>query len=515
MKRHGQAFSTIMMVVALIVILAILAILLSIYGSFGGSSANAKDTIPLLASRLYFQGSLSEVSDNVAFDSAETITRPDAVGALPIQRSLVIFACAKDNGTICGKKGTPIEISNGTMIISHEKAVESVGACINQTGPSTDQFLVIIGDNHKFVQEYIDAHCRIYIPTPRPTPTTPSAPLPGPGMPSSVPTPYDTPTPAPPLIHKKYLLISVNPVMPDFGNVRVNDYFHWNDPYTLATGFVSDIKEDSHNSVEYSEAARIDTTDFIAKSTGFTFDDNAYAGCVNNHGGPNCADMIDYNAFLEKYNVCDWLNNGSIDEVWVFGGPWMGMYESNQAGTGAFWTNGPVIAGTSCSRILNIFGFNPERGVAEMDETMGHRVEGTMAQIYGGWKTGYSYINTPINSYSGLSTWDNFTLTEKKFPGHSQCGFVHYAPNSNKDYDWANPAPVVSGCDDWMGYPSLTGATQTLTCVDWGCNGYDYAREQKKWWFAHIPHSSGTAPDGKLANWWVYVGDYENADNYR
>ena len=509
MERHGQAFSTVMIVVALIVVVAVLAILLSIMGTLGGSTPTAKDTIPVLANHLYFQGSLSEVSDNVVFDSAQTIIRQDAIGGLPINRSLVIFTCAEENSTICGKKGTPIEIPNGTTVISHEKVVESVGACINQTGPNTNQYIIIIGKNQESVRNYIKDNCKFYIPTPRPAPSIPSAPLPGPA-----PTPSETPTPAPALIHKKYLLISVNPPMPSFGGVRVNDYFNWNDPYELAMGFVSDIYETSNHALLYSEAARIDTTDFMKKSTGFTFDDNAYASCVNNRGGPDCSDMIDYRAFLQEYNVCGWLNNGSIDEVWVFGGPWMGMYEANQAGTGAFDTNGPVITGTSCSRILNIFGFNPERGVAEMDEDMGHRLEGTMTQVYGNWKTGYSGIDSPISSLAGLSTWDKFTLCDKKFSGNAQCGFVHYAPNSDRDYDWTNAAPVTSGCDDWLDYPNLSGTTKTMTCADWGCSSSDPAREHKKWWFLHIPHASGTAPDGKVANWWAYVGDYENANNY-
>jgi hypothetical protein len=36
---------------------------------------------------------------------------------------------------------------------------------------------------------------------------------------------------------------------------------------------------------------------------------------------------------------------GEIDEIWLFGGPYFGFYESRMAGPGAFWCNAPPLPG--------------------------------------------------------------------------------------------------------------------------------------------------------------------------
>jgi hypothetical protein len=80
---------------------------------------------------------------------------------------------------------------------------------------------------------------------------------------------------------------------------------------------------------------------------------------------------------------------------------------------------------------------------------------------------------------------------------------VHFAPNSERDYDWGNPRPVISYCDDWMTFPELPGRARWVDCREWG--GGDM-RLHHLWWLSHLPRVSGET-FGVSNNWWSYVID--------
>ena len=56
-----------------------------------------------------------------------------------------------------------------------------------------------------------------------------------------------------------------------------------------------------------------------------------------------------------------------------------------------------------------------------------------------------------------MNTWERFTLYDMVAPNNAACGNVHFAPNSEHDYDWGNKRVVWSTCDDWLNYPALSG----------------------------------------------------------
>jgi hypothetical protein len=124
-----------------------------------------------------------------------------------------------------------------------------------------------------------------------------------------------------------------------------------------------------------------------------------------------------------------------------------------------------------------------------------------MWHTYGSWNTGSGQI---------LHLWDQFTAAEISNPEQAGCGNVHFAPNSEADYDWGNTRLVYSTCDDWLNnFPDLTGEKKLVDHTEWG--GGDM-RLHHIWWFQHIPHLNGVNPDGKLNNWWKYIIEYFNYD---
>ena len=123
-----------------------------------------------------------------------------------------------------------------------------------------------------------------------------------------------------------------------------------------------------------------------------------------------------------------------------------------------------------------------------------------MARAYGGW-----------NLADPTSNWDRFTANIAQSPITPGVGSCHYAPNSASDYDWANPRYVTSNADDWLNYPSLTGATESINYTAWTNGGTrDTFLGHHNWWLEHLPRAPGTNADGRQNNWWKYAFDYDN-----
>ena len=110
-------------------------------------------------------------------------------------------------------------------------------------------------------------------------------------------------------------------------------------------------------------------------------------------------------------------------------------------------------------------------------------------RVYGSWHMDQLFHN-----------FDRFGLVDVQSPfPYSGCGSAHYAPNSVEGYEYDNPNPVSSYCDDFFNYPNLKPpqqALKTITCSTWGCDELGYYR----WFLQHMPKVSGRGPDG---NWWV------------
>jgi len=331
--------------------------------------------------------------------------------------------------------------------------------------------------------------------------TTPQPEVNGGTAPSPAPKPTPKPAPKPQpasTVTRKVLVLDFDPIV---NGQRLHSLLGWENPQTLEAQFVADVRSASGNYVRYQIVEHRQLDDFPIKDDGFDYDDESYLDCWNNPDA-NChmPDGVDYHKILTDYgsDVCALRNSGAIHELWVWGAPYFGFYESRLAGPGAFWYNSPPLTGTSCTKQLPIMGFSYERGNSEMLESFGHRAESAMTHTYGGWEENRTSHN-----------WDRFGLVKAQSPdyNYSGCGSVHYAPNSLSDYDWSRSIPVKSTCQDWLNYPYLTGATQQIGCSFWDCSGYGYL----KWWFSHFPHFTGVASDGKWNNWWRYVLDYREA----
>jgi hypothetical protein len=290
----------------------------------------------------------------------------------------------------------------------------------------------------------------------------------------------------------KTLVIVYDPVVDPVTGRTLAEHLRWNRVDELARGYMSDVLEVSGGLARFQVVQRIDVDGTPVKVDGYQYDPATYLNVMRGATPPHSPTEVDYYAIINRFEILQRVAANEIDEVWVFSFPHAGFYESIMGGPGAFWCNAPPLKNTEASgRRFVIMGFSYERGVGEMLEDLGHRAESIMEKTFEG-HTGEQNL------------WRRFIRYQKVAPGRAAVGNIHFAPNSQRDYDWNNPTPVSSECDDWLyNFPSFKGVVRTVTASDWG-NGD--IREHHKWWFRHLPKVPGYSY-GISNNWWQYIMD--------
>lgn len=315
----------------------------------------------------------------------------------------------------------------------------------------------------------------------------------------SPPKPVPKPGPAgqkPAPVFRKALAIIFNPIIPSEGGRKLSQVMGWNDPDQLIADYISDVRECSFGYANYEVAERLEVDRFPVKLDGFSYTPEGYLSAMRSGSGFHQPDNVDYYRILSDFQIIPRIDSGAVDEVWLFGFPYAGFYESIMAGPGAFFCNAPPLENTgNASRRFVLMGFNYERGVGEMLEDLGHRAESILRHVF-------------RNTRGEANLWERYTRYDQTHPGRAEVGSVHYAPNSLRDYEWGRKVRVTTRCRLWDNFPNLEGEPVEVDCAEWG-NGD--IREHHKWWFRHLPHITGSA-NGISYNWWEYVILLNNPD---
>jgi len=312
--------------------------------------------------------------------------------------------------------------------------------------------------------------------------------------PSPVPETSPAPAGSTATVRPRVAVVVYNPIVDARRGARLIAHCGFADPAWLVRAYVADLAEASGGYLQYQVVDWTELHHLPALEDGYCYSGPAWLAYWERGGGWHEPQLADYAALLAALDAPRRVAAGELDEVWLFGPPYGGFYESRMTGPGAYWCNAPPLSGLVCARRFVVMGFSYERGVGEMLENFGHRVESMV---------GHAFRHAPPGH-----AWEHFTAYDLVAPGRAGCGTVHFAPNSQADYDWGNPRPVWSTCDDWLAYPALSGRRRRVDCREWG--GGDI-RAHHRWWLAHLPRAPGTHA-GHLANWWTYAVDPHAAD---
>ena len=149
--------------------------------------------------------------------------------------------------------------------------------------------------------------------------------------------------------------------------------------------------------------------------------------------------FANYQQIIQKFDILQKVESAQIDEVWMFGGPYFGFYESRMVGRGAFWCNGPGME-ENCRRFV-IMGFNYERNLKEMVHDYGHRSESLLAKQFGSEAYlrkmyGQQSTHAPSNAYEQFLV-DLGTVHRK--PGGEEYGQDEFAWLTAMQPEWWPP----------------------------------------------------------------------------
>jgi hypothetical protein len=303
--------------------------------------------------------------------------------------------------------------------------------------------------------------------------------------------------------NKKAYVLIFNPNITVNGTTKtLTQYEGWDDPDTLINNYISWMKTASAGRVNYTIATRKLVNDWPVKLDGFKYNQTTYINGCNPNSGAGChsPDDSDYLKFLNDNKICEAVNAGTVDELFIMGGPFFGFNESRLTGPKAYFYNGYALEGSTCQKLLPMMGFNYQAGFPNMVHDFIHRTESTMSRVYGSWEE-----NSLVNN------WDKFALNAAQSPsiGFSGCGGAHWTPTSTLaggEYIYDTQGPVNSYCDDFLNYPNLHTPSTVLKpigCSAWGCSDIGFYQ----WWLQHMPKAPGFGSDDKLADWWRYAID--------
>lgn len=302
------------------------------------------------------------------------------------------------------------------------------------------------------------------------------------------------------------LVINFDPVLKTRNHQRLHEYMKWSDPWQLTTKMVQDIRLASHGFVDYHVAGKIDYDGFTTFRNGFTYTEEAFLNMWEKDRKQANPGMTSFQWLFKKFDLPARIKAGNISEIWLWGAPYMQWDELHWKIPGdviPYQTDNPWfyrpydIPGGE--RTVWIMGWNYERGEGEMLESYAHRIESVLSLTVG--------QGTWDHRRNGTNVWNQFTRVDKDFPGASEVGSVHYAPNSRSDYDWSHTNQVWTLADDWLTYPDLPRRKKQLNAQSGGWEGIT---QHHLWWMAHLPHSPG-ATGGFYNNWWQYIANYDAA----
>ncbi|HEU4965945.1 MAG TPA: hypothetical protein VFT53_00500 [Candidatus Saccharimonadales bacterium] len=228
---------------------------------------------------------------------------------------------------------------------------------------------------------------------------------------------------------------------------------------------------------------------------------------INGTLHPGFTSYPDYYGVMSSNNICSYVDGQGVREVWLFAyqgpnkpgtnQPYLYIEESKMAGpygdisNSYEWNDMPV-----CRHTYVVYTFNYGRGAAEAMHSWGHQIEAEM-------KT----VNSTLFELFQGPNWPQALGTT------GRCGSVHNPPNARYEYDWANPTPQTSDCEDWN--PGGLGATTPISCAVWGCNDISDANNPQLnwqiWMWQNLPGRNNTkAYQGKqLRNWWDVHGNFD------
>lgn len=237
--------------------------------------------------------------------------------------------------------------------------------------------------------------------------------------------------------------------------------------------------------------------------------------------GQTGSGATDYNSIIDEHNICGLINEGTIDEVWLWSDRSGGYWEANMFGpvSGAFSTNGPVVIRNDCSKAAHIMGFNYEvfydykyddqgqihylyPSSAYSLHSFGHRIENTITHFLDEGRDRVTVVDgDDWYEYGGQYSFNG----EYFYSAEGSCGNIHWPTNvtlGTPGYQYSNLMERDTDCKYFN--TQHTGDSEIVTSEEW--NGWQ--GEYMKYFMQNMPgrcNQQVTNDGGAMPNWWELI----------
>ncbi len=222
-----------------------------------------------------------------------------------------------------------------------------------------------------------------------------------------------------------------------------------------------------------------------------------------------------YNSILTQNNICDYVDNKGVTEVWMFGYHFGEIEPDESRMSGKYgdisnsWPKEELLPDEYklpvCKKPYVLYNYNYDRTALEMLHNKIHQLENIVAYADG------TYPPTVENTSRGSSNfWGNFSEYVQPNTIHnykSSCGNAHYTPNwssASDEYRYDLSTMKENNCENWNPDPSKS-EYKMANCAQWGCSEKGYYM----WYLQNMPgYNNGIEYNGKpVRNWWEALYD--------
>lgn len=236
----------------------------------------------------------------------------------------------------------------------------------------------------------------------------------------------------------------------------------------------------------------------------------------------NNANRPNYRQILREQNICDYVDNKGVKEVWIYSyhSSVIEPDESRMSSKYGDISNAqpkeenitPEFRMPICgnSYVLYNFTYQPTAVIGNTIHNRLHQVENIIPFAEG--PSFWPPDQRTNSNVKGSIFWGNFALygnPRDDINGEvvRSCGNSHFTPNGNTttDYGYDLQNTESNNCETWQPDRSQTQFT-SINCQRWGCTDYGYY----KWWLQNIPgYNNGIVYQGKkMRNWWEGMYDF-------
>lgn len=297
----------------------------------------------------------------------------------------------------------------------------------------------------------------------------------------------------PRILNERVQLVIYDPAMVGSGaNLkRLSTTLGVEAPDVLAMRLMDELESRTGGHVHHDVLPFKTSLTFPPTLDGFRYTPASYLACLANAADCHAA-SADYDAIQIEQDLCNAVQTGNVDQIWLLGAERFGFAGIRQLSCQV------TEDGQSFAKTLDVVGLDYHDGYRSVLASYQIFALSALQQVFG-VPPANATAEAPDNSY-GV-----FVQSRGRAPSApaSGCGDITFAPNTLEPNRFDSPFTMPSYCESFLHYPraALLDAAQPLDCTAWDCTEQGF----RGYWLAHLPQAPWSDSQGKLNDFWRYL----------